>query len=261
VPKRVSMTRGTLLFLLACGGALTGLPATAQTLLTTIATGSYPEAMATNPATKKLYVANLYSNNITVIDEASYSTATIPVGSYPSAVAVNPVTNKIYVANQNSNTVTVIDGVTGSTAVVNTGRSPRALDVNSVTNQIYVANYFDHSVTAINGANNSTVTITAGSYPTAVAVNPSTNKIYVANLNSDAVTVIDGMSGNTVAVIEMLVWSPRALQFVPATPCRVVDTRKPNGEFGGPAISGAPTATSSCPTTLVAAFLRVPPTR
>jgi uncharacterized repeat protein (TIGR03803 family) len=31
---------------------------------------------------------------------------------------------------------------------------------------------------------------------------------------------------------------PMAIQFVPATPCRVVDTRNPNGPFGGPAIQG-----------------------
>ena len=31
---------------------------------------------------------------------------------------------------------------------------------------------------------------------------------------------------------------PVALQFVPLTPCRVVDTRQANGPFGGPAISG-----------------------
>ena len=31
---------------------------------------------------------------------------------------------------------------------------------------------------------------------------------------------------------------PRAVQFVPATPCRVVDTRLADGTFGGPAIAG-----------------------
>ena len=31
---------------------------------------------------------------------------------------------------------------------------------------------------------------------------------------------------------------PVALQYVPLTPCRVVDTRLANGPFGGPAISG-----------------------
>jgi hypothetical protein len=32
--------------------------------------------------------------------------------------------------------------------------------------------------------------------------------------------------------------APNPLQFVPVTPCRVVDTRNPNGTFGGPSIAG-----------------------
>ena len=193
-------TRRTLLLLLAYSVALTGLPATSQTLLTTVSTGSQPAALAINLTTKKLYVANQSSNTVTVIDEATYSTATIPVGSYPTAIAVNPAINKIYVANQYSNNVTVIDGAWNSTTVVATGGFPQALAVNSVTNKIYVANYHDNSVTVINGANNSTSTIPVGNYPTAVGVNLSTNKIYVANLNSNTVTVIDGVTGATTTV-------------------------------------------------------------
>jgi YVTN family beta-propeller protein len=198
--KPVPTTRRTLLLLLAYSVALTGLPATSQTLLTTVATGSQPAALAINLTTKKLYVANQSSNTVTVIDEATFSTATIPVGSYPTAIAVNPAINKIYVANQYSNNVTVIDGAWNSTTVVATGGFPQALAVNSVTNKIYVANYHDNSVTVINGANNSTSTIPVGNYPTAVGVNLSTNKIYVANLNSNTVTVIDGVTGATTTV-------------------------------------------------------------
>ena len=41
---------------------------------------------------------------------------------------------------------------------------------------------------------------------------------------------------------------PVALRFVPITPCRVADTRKPNGPFGGPQIPGGGTVISSSPT-------------
>ncbi len=43
-------------------------------------------------------------------------------------------------------------------------------------------------------------------------------------------------SGGT--VIQIVNPVPVAVQFVPLTPCRVVDTRNPNGTFGGPAITG-----------------------
>jgi YVTN family beta-propeller protein len=198
--KRVPTTRSALLFLLVYSVAIAGSRAASQTLLTTIATGSRPVAVAINPTTSKLYVANKNSNNVTVIDEATYSTSTVPVGAYPTAVAVKSATNKIYIANQESNNVTVIDGTSNSTTVVATGRFPQALAINPVTNQIFVANYHDNSITAINGSNNLTFTIPVGDYPSAVAVNSLTNKVYVANLDSNTVTVINGTTGATTTV-------------------------------------------------------------
>lgn len=50
-----------------------------------------------------------------------------------------------------------------------------------------------------------------------------TNLIYVANYGDNTVSVIAGAA---------------PLQFVAVTPCRLVDTRNPNGEFGGPPIMG-----------------------
>ena len=77
-----------------------------------VTAGTNPRAVAVNPVTNKIYVANGGSNNVTVIDGSGSSTATVTAGTYPHAVAVNPVTNKVYVANPACHTVTVIDGGT-----------------------------------------------------------------------------------------------------------------------------------------------------
>ena len=83
---------------------------------TTVAVGDYPNAVAVNPTTNQIYVANCgcYGTypaaNVTVIDGATNNTLPVAAGSEPIAVAVNPVTNQIYVANHGSNNVTVIDG-------------------------------------------------------------------------------------------------------------------------------------------------------
>jgi YVTN family beta-propeller protein len=240
----------------------------------TIPVGSYPTAIALNPSSNKIYVANLAINTVTVIDGLTGNTATVAVGRFPKAVAVNALTNKIYVANASyftAGTVTVIDGATNSTTVVPAGQYPSALAVNPETNQIYVVNAGDGTVTAIDGATSSTQTIAVGSSPGLVAVDPDIDKIYVTNdLANGSLTTIDGatgstttigivgnpyavtadptdhrvytanLTGNSVSVIgdALPPPPPTGLQFVPATPCRVVDTRKANGEFGGPAISG-----------------------
>ena len=71
---------------------------------TTVAVGTFPCAVAVNPNTNQIYVANFGSNNVTVIDGATNNTTTVAVGTDPSAVAVNPNTNQIYVANLTATT-------------------------------------------------------------------------------------------------------------------------------------------------------------
>ena len=120
----------------------------------TLMVGGEPEGVAVNPVTDKIYVANAGTDNISVIDGATYTATTLT--STGAAVAVNPETNKIYVANTGADTVTVIDGVTNSTTSVPVGANPIILAVNSATNEIYVVG---DTITVIDGATNATTNI------------------------------------------------------------------------------------------------------
>lgn len=175
--------------------------------VTTIADphGINPVALAVNPKTNKVYVANAGSNNITIIDGATNLTTTVSADVYPAAVAINPVTNKIYIVNcivcasggSTPGSVTVLDGATNSTATVAVGIEPIAVVVNPVTNKIYVVDEQGNAVTVIDGATNATASIPVGKTPHGIAVNPVSNKIYVANGASNNVTVIDGATNAT----------------------------------------------------------------
>ncbi|RAV17658.1 S-layer homology domain-containing protein [Paenibacillus contaminans] len=167
------------------------------------AAGRGPHAVAVNPDTNRIYVANVDSDNVSVLQDSDggiVTVATVEVGTTPYALALNPVTNKIYVANADSDTVTVIDGVTNNAVEVEVGIQPFAVAVNPVTDKIYVANIGDDTITVIDGATNHTTSIDTGKSPFAVAVNEATNTIYVANIDSDTVTVIDGLSHATLTV-------------------------------------------------------------
>ena len=73
-----------------------------------ILAGKYPVAIAVNPNTNMIYVANADDNTTSVIDGKTSSVVkTIPVGRDPEGVAVNPNTNTVYVANARSHTVLV----------------------------------------------------------------------------------------------------------------------------------------------------------
>ena len=154
----------------------------------TIAAGRAPFAVAVNPVTNKIYVANFLSNNVTVIDGASNKTTTVKAGSEPKAVAVNPVTNKIYVVNNYGDNMTVIDGASNKTTTVKVGHRPFAVAANPVTNKIYSRNA--SNLTVIDGASNKTTTVMSGSMND-VAANPVTNKIFISQPSKKAVTIMD----------------------------------------------------------------------
>jgi YVTN family beta-propeller protein len=152
--RRVNLAAGVALLVLL--GVWVVVPSVqAQTTLSSpapsIGVGGTPSAMAVNPATGQVYVANFSSNNVSVIDGASNTViTTVPVGTQPEAVAVNAVNGQVYVANFSSNNVSVIDGASNTvTATVPVGNDPKAVAVNPVTGQVYVTNPDDGTVSVI----------------------------------------------------------------------------------------------------------------
>ena len=106
-----------------------------------IRVGATPVAIAVNPSTNMIYVANSDDNTSSVINGASESVVTkITTGHDPEGIAVNPSTNMMYVANSDDDTVSVIDGRTNAVVKsIAVGSSPIAVAVNPSTNIMYVA--------------------------------------------------------------------------------------------------------------------------
>ncbi len=67
---------------------------------------------------------------------------------------------------------------------------------------------------------------------------PFAGLVQATNGNLYGTTSVGGANGGYGTVFSLTGPAPTAVQFVPVTPCRVVDTRQSNGEFGGPAIAG-----------------------
>ena len=53
----------------------------AETVTASLVAGTNPYAVAVNPMTNKIYVANYNSNNVSVIDGATNSTITVTTGT------------------------------------------------------------------------------------------------------------------------------------------------------------------------------------
>jgi YVTN family beta-propeller protein len=162
-----------------------------------IQVGTVPKFVAVNQNTNRIYVSNLNSNNVSVIDGATNQVvATVPVGNSPEVVDVNSATNMVYVANIGDNTVSVIDGNTNKLSATITGLfGPFGVAVNSTTNQIFVSNNNTGNVAVIDGATNTILTnVTAGSGSAGVRVNSKANLVYVANNIAGTISVIDSTS-------------------------------------------------------------------
>ena len=107
--------------------------------------------MAVNSITNKIYIGNLGTNTVTVIDGPSHQTTTVTVGNAPSWVAVNSTTNEVYVVDKADNTVTMIDGPSNAATRIAVGNEPTGIGINPATNRVYDASFHDNAVSVITG--------------------------------------------------------------------------------------------------------------
>ena len=145
---------------LACG----------QTLQAVVPIANYPQAIAVNNFTDRVYILEESANQVTEIDGVTYAATTIPLGnnqqsSLNGALAINPFTNTIYAVDGVNNHLSIINGATHAVTQVTTGNAPVAVAVNAFTNTIYVANESDSTLTVVNGFTLATSTLTAGNGP------------------------------------------------------------------------------------------------
>lgn len=175
--------------------------------------------LAINTTLNEIYAVDSYNSLMAIIDGQTLNTITIPTGLNPVDVESNPATAMIYTANAD-NTVTVINRTTLTESTIPVGQFPAVIAIDTLRNKIYVGNENDNTVTVIDGATNSTVSLVVGASPAHIAVDESTNRIYVSNFTGGTVSVIAGP-----ALVP--------LQFVPVTPCRLVDTRQTQNPIQG----------------------------
>lgn len=169
-----------------------------------INSGSFPIGIDINPITNKLYVANQFSNTISVIDiDNSKVEKNIDVGNSPYDVKVNPFSNRIYTSNRDSDTISVIDGFTNRELTeIEVGDSPLGIGINLGRGWVYVANLDSSTITVIDAIDNNVIkSLKYASLPYDIVINPLTNKIYVSDLGKDNVLVLDGNNNTLVSTI------------------------------------------------------------
>jgi len=157
--------------------------------------GGDPYDSVSNTAGSRLYVANSYTNDVSVIDPQSMSiVTTIPVGMRPKGVALDEKAHRLYVSNSEGDNLSVVDTETNQmTAAIPLGMIPSALLANESAGRVYVANASTDSVFAIEGTR-VVKEIPVGHHPIDLSRDERSNRLFVANQADGSLSIIDESS-------------------------------------------------------------------
>ena len=204
-----------------------------EAVIDTINVGRYPHGVAVNEETNRVYVANLLSQDVSLINtwvglklhRAMFAVSVIDgytnevltnvsVGTNPWIIEVSQTTNRIYVANYGSYNVSVIDGENNEViATIGMGlfRTPGGIAVNEETNRVHIVNTFHLGpldlgagrLLIVDGNTNEVLSTLRVGRKAHVAVNERTNRIYVTSRHSGTLSVIDGHTNEVIVTLDV----------------------------------------------------------
>src|SRR5439155_3441202 len=172
--------------------------------------GKAPFALGVDTTTKRVFVANLAGNTVSVLDDDTGALLrTVPVGTAPSDVEVDDANSHVFIANTGSDTVSVLDDQTGRVLrVIPVGKHPIVVVKDAVNPQAFVVNRIGNTLTVLGGnlgqatttqtpqhkstsvgAGPIVRTIAVGRDPAAVEMDKNAGHAFVLNLADNTVTM------------------------------------------------------------------------
>ncbi len=221
---RISRGRGvaTLAAALLIGalGQVIALRSAVAPLAWTVPVGRAPSALALDPRTARVFVADSDAASVTMLDAHSGAVLrTIPVGADPSALAVDVRTNRVFVVNATfagtRGSVSVLNASTGDLLrTVSVGAGPQAVAADERSGHVVVANSGADSVCLLDARSGRVLrTVTVGTSPSAVAVDARTEHAFVVSAfypprpgRSGTVSVLDTRTGALLRTVAVGQW-------------------------------------------------------
>lgn len=157
------------------------------------------------PDGSKLYVANIGSGSVTVIDRRDNSVVSIPTGAGAEGIDASPDGSEIWVTNREADTVTVLDTATDEILADfhAGGEFPIRVRFTPDGSEAWVSNAQSGSVAVFGAASRELLaTIDVGAVPIGIVMDAEGARAFVANTADDFVTVIDTASREVTGRIE-----------------------------------------------------------
>ena len=163
--------------------------------------GGDPRGMAIDLVAERIYVANSWSNSVSVLEGRSLRViTTIPTGLRPVAVTVGK-DHRVYVVNSDSDNVTIIDGQTLRVlGVVPVGLLAAGIAVHPATGGLYVPCASTNSVFVIDGGRVVTE-IPVGLHPSEAALSEDGSQLFVLNYVSGDLSVVSTADNSLIRTV------------------------------------------------------------
>jgi YVTN family beta-propeller protein len=146
------------------------------------------------PDETRLYVANIRSGSVTVIDRRTDAVRTVVTGAGAEGIDVTPDGAEVWVTNRAANTVSVIATATDSVVATfeSGGEMPIRIKFTPDGREAWVsiARSNGLSIFDVRGRRR-LATIAVGAMPIGIQMSPRGDRVFVANTNDDRVTVMD----------------------------------------------------------------------
>ncbi len=182
----------------------------------TVQAAKFAGSVAVSPDGARVYVANLGTTELTVVDTAQGTARTL-AGVEVEDLAVSPDGHRIWVTTD-SDTLTELDAATGAVVAVAVGLDfAMGLAMSPDGSRVYVSDVVADALRVIDTASASllaTIPVGADADPFGVAVSPDGRRVFVANGRANTVSVIDAAAGAVVATVPDL-FSPRGVAVTP----------------------------------------------
>jgi YVTN family beta-propeller protein len=222
-------------------------------VVATVDVRAAPAGVAITPDGSFVYVANNFSDDVSVIRTSDNTVvATVDVGHEPALLAITPDGALVYVTNFGANTVSVIqtsDDPADDTVVatVDVGDFPTGVAITLDGSFVYVSNSRSHNVSVIRTSDNTVVaTVDVGLFPEGVAASPDGSFVYVRDSIIDNsrnfrghVSVIEIFDNSVFDTVTLKGSGPGFVAITPAL------TEVGNGNTGDGSCSLAPATASN----------------
>ncbi|MDX1623934.1 MAG: YncE family protein [Gemmatimonadota bacterium] len=150
--------------------------------------------LAPTPDEEKLYVANIGSGTVSVIDRSTDEVTTIETGEGAEGIDVSPDGEEVWVTNRGENTISVIDVATDEViaGLESGGEMPIRIKFTPDGAEAWVSNARSGTVSVFDAETRERIALLpVGAAPVGILVTPDGGHVFVANTRDDRVTIFD----------------------------------------------------------------------